>query len=59
MPVGLSVLRSAWKDGHPPVGKVVEVWYWSSVILAVWMGQVWKTTEGQVLAPVTHWRFRA
>lgn len=47
-----------WRRDAPPVGRVVEVWYGVSVILAVWDGSTWRTTEGAPLGSVTHWRER-
>ena len=49
---------AAWRNDTPPVGVVVEVWAWLSVALAVWTGAEWRTTEGQVLRYVSHWRER-
>lgn len=47
----------AWRTDSPPQNHVVEVWYLSAVILAVWRGD-WFTPEGQQLTEVTHWRER-
>lgn len=47
-----------WRTDKPSIGQVVEVWFLSSVILAVWDGSGWKTVEGNRIAPVTHWRQR-
>lgn len=57
MDAGL-VRAAAWRNDTPPVGVVVEVWAWLSVALAVWTGAEWRTTEGQVLRYVSHWRER-
>lgn len=47
-----------WRSDAPPVGRVVEVWAWLSVVLAVWTGAEWRTPEGQPLRYVSHWRER-
>lgn len=49
---------AAWRDDAPPVGQVVEVWAWLSVVLATWDGSTWRTVEGQPLRYVSHWRPR-
>lgn len=48
-----------WQTGYPPAGVVVEVWYLASVIPAVWTAQGWRTTEGERLTDITHWRKRS
>ena len=54
-----SVMRLGWRDGFPPAGQVVEVWYLVAIIPAVWTGSEWRTADGQRLADgVSHWRFR-
>lgn len=53
-----SVMRTAWNYGSPPAGKVVEVWHFTTVMLAMWDGSEWRTVEGDVLHGVTHWRWR-
>lgn len=52
------VVRLGWQKDTPPVGRIVEVWYVNSIILAVWDGRSWKTAEGTPLMSVTHWRWR-
>jgi len=53
-----AVLRTVWHQGTPPAGKVVEVWYFVSVILATWNGDEWRTVDGQRLEGVSRWRHR-
>lgn len=53
-----AVLRTVWHQGTPPAGKVVEVWYFVSVILATWTGDEWRTVDGQRLEGVSRWRHR-
>ena len=48
---------SAWRTDAPPVSVVLEVWYYTSVILAVYDGRTWHTTEGAPLTDITHWRW--
>lgn len=52
------VRATAWRSDAPPVDVVVEVWAWLGVALAVWNGTEWRTTEGQLLRYVSHWRAR-
>lgn len=53
------IVRLGWRKGElPPTGAIVEVWYSTSIILAVFDGSCWKTTEGDRLVGVSHWRFR-
>jgi hypothetical protein len=51
-------MRLAWRNDTPPSGKVVEVWFMTAAILAVYDGSTWRTADGQHLIGVTHWRFR-
>lgn len=51
--------RRAWRTDAPQVGAIVEVWHMTTVILATWDGHGWRTTEGQPLAYITHWRARS
>ena len=48
-----------WRTDAPPAETVVEVWHLVGVVLAVWRGGVWRTTEGEHLPGVTHWRVRS
>lgn len=48
-----------WRTDAPPAETVVEVRHLVGVILAVWRGGVWRTTEGAPLPGVTHWRVRS
>ena len=52
--------HTAWRTDKPPVGHVVEVWYLTTVLLAYWNGEQWKTPDGATFAAgiVTHWRER-
>jgi hypothetical protein len=50
------VTGGGWRSDAPPVNRVVEVWYVNTVILAVWDGQGWRTSEGMALRDVSHWR---
>lgn len=47
-----------WRSDAPPVNRVVEVWYINTVMLAVWDGAGWRTTEGAALGGVSHWRVK-
>lgn len=52
------MMRYGWQTTPPPANRVVEVWYETSIILAVWTGERWTTIEGVALRNVTHWRPR-
>ena len=54
----IRALRSneQWRSDAPPKDRVVEIWYVNTVILAVWGGDCWRTTEGTELSGVSHWR---
>ena len=56
--MAVSVMRLAWQSGNPPTGKVVEVWFINSIILATWNGSEWLTADGDKLEGVSHWRYR-
>ena len=51
----------AWCTDKPPVGKVVEVWFLTDVLVAKWTGTRWETPEGAYFVDgiITHWRERA
>ena len=53
----MTSLRTDWHEGHPPVGRVVIVWYWvlNQTIRATWDGTDWRTVEGMRLGGITHW----
>jgi hypothetical protein len=51
------MIRSGqWRADAPPKDRVVEIWYINTVILAIWNGDCWRTTEGTALSGVSHWR---
>lgn len=52
------IVRLGWQKDTPPRDRVVEVWNVNSIILAVWDGRSWKTTEGAPLMGVVYWRWR-
>ncbi len=49
----------AWRTDKPAPGRVVEVWFLTTVILAAWTGNEWRTADGDRLSEITHWRERA
>ena len=36
----------AWRTDKPAPGRVVEVWFLTTVILAAWTGNEWRTADG-------------
>ena len=54
----MNVMRLGWMKDTPPDGKIVEVWYINTIILAYHTPHGWHTAEGERLSGVTHWRFR-
>jgi len=53
-----AVMRLGWSNDAPPDGKILEVWYINTIILAYHTPIGWHTAEGERLAGVTNWRFR-
>ena len=53
---GMNITPVRWRTGHPEAGQIVFVWHLNATIRATWDGKTWRTTEGDVLTEVTHWR---
>ena len=48
-----------WRTDKPDSERVVEVWYLTDVVLAVWTGAWWRRADDHmILYDVTHWRER-
>lgn len=50
-----------WRtDVYPPAGQVVEVWFLTRIVRAVWTGygHRWNTPDGEYLTYglISHWR---
>lgn len=51
--------HTAWRTDKPDTERVVEVWYLTAVVLAIWTGAWWRRADDHsILFDVTHWRER-
>ncbi len=52
----MTVSAQTWRTDAPPINQVVEVWHYTSVVLAVRHDGMWRTLNGEILVDITHWR---
>jgi len=45
-----------WRNDTPPVGQVVEAWFFTEIVLAKHDGQTWRTLDGVAVLGIEWWR---
>ena len=47
---------SKWRNDTPPVGQVVEAWFFTDIVLARHDGQTWCGLNGVAVSGIEWWR---